>query len=267
MLQLNRATNRCLLFLFVLVCASTLLSREARAQKSTDYSADSPSETMNMPADGSSMNSEGEVAHAFFTHMGMPEGVGVYNIRLGGLVTSVDGKRDVDLAFHFETGLTKTIGFHLRNDGILDRAHTEAMFQFAAISSEDGMSGFSPIIEFEFPTHAGEDQHINTLVGFSTALAGPIASFNQVLHYNPRSDGLEGSASLVVRVGSVFFPVVELAGEVAPGEMPMYNLLGGLKFRVSDLMTLGLGLQAPLTTQRNYSWQIVFQPAIEWGKK
>jgi hypothetical protein len=267
MLNLNRTANLCRLSVLAFICAYTLLSTEAHSQRPMARVAETTRVgIMQMGDDGSSMNSE-EVAHPFFTHMGMPEGVGVYNIRLGGLVTSVEGKRDVDFAFHFETGLTKFIGFHLRNDGVLDRAHTEAMFQFAAISSEDGMSGFSPIIEFEFPTHSGEDQHINTLVGFSTALSGPIVAFNQILHYNPRSDGLEGSASLVVKVATVFFPVVEVSGEVAPGDMPMYNLLGGLKFRLSKLLTLGVGLQAPLTTRRDYDWQIVFQPAFEWGMK
>lgn len=207
-----------------------------------------------------------EVAHPFFTHMGMPEAVGVYSIRLGGLITSADGKRDGDFAFHFETGLTKFIGFHLRNDGIRDRQHSEAMFQFAAIRSEDGMSGFSPIIEFEFPTHSGGDQHINTLVGFSTALAGPKAAFNQIIHYDPRSDGFEGSASIVLKLGTLLFPVMEISGEAAPGEMPIMNLLGGLKFRMSENLLLGIALQVPVTTRKDFSWQLVFQPDIEWGK-
>lgn len=167
-----------------------------------------------------------EVAHPFFTHMGMPEGVGVYSLRLGGLLTNTDGKTDPDFAFHFETGLTKFIGVHLRNNAIANDPHTELMFQFAAVRSGDGMSGFAPIIEFEFPTKSGGDQHINTLVGFSTALANSKASFNQVLHYDPRSEMVEASAAVVVKLGSRLFPVVEISGEGMPGERTMVNLLG-----------------------------------------
>ena len=220
---------------------------------------------MDMSNDTGEMSNTDEVAHPFFTHMGMPEAVGVYSIRLGGLITSTDGKRSGDFAFHFETGLTKFIGFHIRNDGVSDRQHTEMMFQFAAIRSENGMSGFSPIIEFEFPTHPGGDQHINTLVGFSTALAGSKAAFNQIIHYDPRSDGVEGSASLVLKLGSLFFTVVEISGEAAPGDMPMINLLAGLKFRINDNLLIGVALQAPATTRGDFSWQLVFQPDIEWG--
>jgi hypothetical protein len=207
-----------------------------------------------------------EVAHPFFAHMGMPEAVGVYSLRLGALLTRAEGNRDGDFAFHFETGLTKFIGVHLRNNGILDRQHTELMFQFAAVRSEDGMSGFAPIIEFEFPTYSGGDQHINTLVGFSTALADSKAAFNQVVHYDPRTDTVEGDAAFVLKLGTRLFPVVEMSGEGMPGERPIINLLGGMKVRVNKSLLLGLAIQAPVTRREDFSWQLVLQPDIEWGK-
>ena len=52
---------------------------------------------------------EAELPHPFFTHMGLPEGVGNFNLRLLGLVTRIDGKNDGDFAFHLETGLTPSI--------------------------------------------------------------------------------------------------------------------------------------------------------------
>ncbi len=99
-----------------------------------------------------------EVPHAFFTHMGLPEGVGVFNLRPAGLATRAEGKRDGDFAFHLETGLTRAIGLHIRNDRFLDVPRTEAMFQFAVITSRDGMSGFAPLIEFEVPHALGRRQ-------------------------------------------------------------------------------------------------------------
>jgi hypothetical protein len=159
------------------------------------YGQDQPTQAPKMNMDN--MDSvEQEVAHPFFSHMGMPEGVGIYSLRLGALVTRTEGNKDGDLPFHFETGLTKSIGVHLRNDRILNSQHTELMFQFAAVRSEDGMSGFAPMIEFEFPTHSAGDQHINTLVGFSTALANTKAAFNQVMHYDPRTEMVEGAPRL-----------------------------------------------------------------------
>lgn len=226
-----------------------------------DQSAKSPK--MNMATMDAQ---EPEVAHPFFTHMGMPDAVGIYSLRLGGLVTRAEDKTDADLAFHLETGLTDFIGVHLRNDGIRDRQHSEIMFQFAAIRSDDRMSGFSPLIEFEFATHSGGDQHVNTMVGFTTAIANPKYALNQVLHYDPRSDGVEGSAAFVVALSTQLYPVVELAGEGMPGEQPILNVLGGMKVRVNDGLLLGIALQAPITTRKDFSWQLVFQPEIEWGK-
>lgn len=170
-----------------------------------------------------------EVAHSFFSHMGVPEAVGVYSLRLSGLVTNMEGVNDGDFGFHFETGLSDFIGLHIRNDGIRDAQHTEVMFQFAAIRSKDKMSGFSPLIEFEFPTKPGGDRHTNVLVGFTTALAGAGMAFNQALHYNPRTDEFEFNASFVTKVGSRIFPIVEIFAEALPHEKPIVNVLGGGK--------------------------------------
>lgn len=209
---------------------------------------------------------EEEVAHPFFTHMGVPEGVGVFNLRLAGLATRADGRTKGDFAFHFETGLTKYLGLHIRNDSFLDRTRSEVMFQFAAIRSKNGMSGFSPIIEFEIPTRKGGGSRINTLVGFSTALGNKRAAFNQVVHYNPREDSMDASAAFVVKVGTQFFPVFEVLGEAMRGEKPIINLLGGLKVRVSKNLVLGFAVQAPVTKRRDFSSQLAFQPDIEWTR-
>ncbi len=218
-------------------------------------------------AEGKMMDDkETEVAHAFFTHMGVPEAVGVFSLRLGGLGTRAEGQTDGDFAFHFETGLTEIIGIHVRNDRFFDRPLTEVMFQFAAVRSKNGMSGFSPLIEFEIPTRSGGGKRIHSLIGFSTALANSRASFNQVLHYNPQEDMVDGSAAFVFKAGTRFFPVVEVLGEAMPDERPIINLLGGLKVRVNESLLLGVAVQAPVTGREDFSWQLIFQPDIEWGK-
>ena len=205
-----------------------------------------------------------EVAHPFLSHMGVPEAVGMYSLRLSGLFTNNENKNDGDFAFHFETGLTDFIGLHVRNDGFLDRQHTEVMLQFAAFRNKNKMSGFSPLIEFEFPTKDGGDRHTNILIGFTTALANSKMAFNQALHYNPREEEYEFNASYVVKVGSIIFPVVEIFSEALPDEKPLVNLLGGIKVKISDKMMLGIALQVPVTEKMDYTWQLIFQPDIEW---
>jgi hypothetical protein len=117
--------------------------------------------------------------------------------RVSGLSTRADGKTDGDFAYHLETGLTKAIGLHIRNSAFLTNSHTEAMFQFAAIMSKDGMSSFAALIEFEFSTLSGAGSRIEPLIGFTTTLANSRVSFNQDFHYGAREDAAEGSAALV----------------------------------------------------------------------
>jgi len=208
---------------------------------------------------------EPELPHPFFTHMGLPEGVGNFNLRLLGLATRVDGKTDGDFAFHLETGLTKYIGLHIRNDRFLDNEKTEAMFQFAAYVSKDGMSGFAPIIEFEIPTHTGASR-ISTLVGFTSSLGSKDWAFNQVLHYDPREDMGDASAAIVFKVGRSVFPVLELLGEGGKGRSPVVNGLAGVKVRLQDWLIGGVAIQLPMTHTRNLSSQFAFGPDLEWKR-
>jgi len=210
---------------------------------------------------------EDEIAHPFFTHMGVPEGVGVYNLRVLGIVNRVDGATKGDFGFHLETGITKRIGLHIRNDSFLDHTRSEAMFQFLVIKSKDGMSGFAPIVEFEFPTRKGGGSRINTLVGFSTALVRKRVAFNQVVHYNPREDSVEGSGALVFRVSKKYFPVFELLAEGGRGERPMVRLVGGLKVRMNKNLVLGFAFQAPVTSRKDFSSQLDFAADISYTRK
>lgn len=211
------------------------------------------------------MDEEHEIAHPFFTHMGMPDPVGSYSLRLPVTATRMDGNTKVDFGFHLETGLSKTIGLHIRNDRFLYNTHTEIMFMFAAIRSKDGMSGFSPIIEFEIPTKKGASR-INTLVGFSTAYVTSRFAFNQIIHYGPREDMVEGSAALVYKVTEGVFLVVEIFGEKMRNEDAAFNMLGGVKVSINKFLTLGVGYRLPITTNREFSSQYIISPDIEWKK-
>ena len=253
-------------------CASAPIDRQpvqSESHQAAGHVQDAPAGTMGMgaemaPQQKMGMDPGNEVPHPFLTHMGVPDPVGVYSLRLGATVTRDDGDTDGDASFHLETGLTDTIGFHLRNDGVVNEQHTEAMFQFVGWRSEDKMSGFSPIIEFEFPTHEGGDQHVNTLVGFSTALANSQVAFNQIIHFDPRNDMLEGSASLVWRLFPKVFPVVEILGEGGRGMSSTFYALGGVKIPVWGNHYLGLGVEAPLTDQQDFSERVLFSFDSEW---
>lgn len=205
-----------------------------------------------------------EIPHPFFTHMGMPEGVGTYSLRTAALLTNqTNGKSKGDFAFHFETGLSKTVGVHIRNDRFLMNPSTEIMFQFAVLKSKNGMNGISTLIEFEVPTSKGV-KRINTLVGFSSALSNSRVAFNQVLHYNPRADMVDGSVALVFKASPKVFLVAEILGTRMPDGVVFLNPLAGVKVRLNKYVVLGLGYMKPVTTNKEFSSQTIFQPEFSW---
>lgn len=209
---------------------------------------------------------EMEMPHAFFTHEGLPEGVGSYSLRVAALTTHVTGQNQGDFAFHLEMGLTKLIGLHIRNDRFLNSEKTEAMFQFAVITNKSGTNGFAPIIEFQFPTHSGAGG-IATETGFTTKFTGARSAFNQVLHYSPRENAADGSAGIVVKISDKVFPVVELLGAGGRNTSTVFNVLAGLKLRIRPWITVGIALMLPMTSARDFSSEGVFEPEFVWGKE
>ena len=244
---------------FICFAVMLLCSYSVRSQQMPTMNNDS------LSVQKQSMSDDEEIAHPFFTHMGMPEAIGTYSLRTAALLTQMDGKSKADFAFHFETGLSKFVGLHIRNDRFLANSHSEIMFQFAVIRSKDGMSGFSPIIEFEIPTKKGICR-INSLVGFSSALVRSSFSINQVLHYNPREDMLDGSIALVYKITKGLFVVVELLGDKMNEEPGIMNVLAGVKVKVYKNFILGFGYQHPVTSNKDFSSQYIFQPDIEWKR-
>ena len=249
-----------LINLFIIVSFSSFSVYSQEIQK---MNSDTTKVKYQNKSDKKNQMNDDEIPHPFFTHMGMPEAVGAYSLRLSALSTQMDGKTKADFGFHLETGLSKFVGLHIRNDRFLDNTHSEIMFQFAVIKSKDGMSGFSPIIEFEIPSKKGANR-TNTLVGFSTALVRSRFTFNQVFHYNPREDMIDGSAALVYMVSKRIFFVVEILAEKMADEQAILNMLGGVKVIVNKYLTLGMGYQQPVTSNKDFRSQYVFQPSSEW---
>ena len=141
------------------------------------------------PAMGGGM----DMPHPFFTHEGLPEGVGSYSLRVLALSTRIDGQTRGDFAFHLEMGLTKFIGLHIRNDGFLNSSKTEAMFQFAAITNDAGTIGSAPIIEFLFPTHSVAIGSTHA-TEFTTRLSDAHFACKPVIHSTPREEAADGRA-------------------------------------------------------------------------
>ena len=128
------------------------------------------------------------------------------------------------------------------------------------------MNGISPIIEFEFPLAKNATRKVYTQVGFASAFSNAQLAVNQVLHYSPLEDLAEGSISLLAKVSKRIFLVSEISGVVEKNENPIFNLLAGVKFQISQKFFLGIAYQLPPTANRNYSSQYILQPNMVFRK-
>ncbi len=215
-----------------------------------------------LPKDTGNMQNKMMLPMAFFTHMGMPLNVGTYGLRVAALAVQNDGKTKTEFNFQFETGLSKTVGLFLGGEGLFEDPTLEAMFQFLVWKSKNGMNGFSPIIEFEFPLGKEAKRTVYTLVGVAATISNAHLAYNQVIHYSPLEDLAEGSGSLVAKVSKRVFLVSEISGVVQKDEQPIFNLLAGVKVKLNRNILLGFAYQLPLTSNRNYSSRYVFQPNL-----
>ncbi|HEY8688585.1 MAG TPA: hypothetical protein VIM07_05065 [Chitinophagaceae bacterium] len=202
----------------------------------------------------------------FFTHMGMPLNVGSYDLKVAVLPTQNGGNTSTEFNVQFMTGLTKNLGLQLGAQGAFDSPTLEAMFQFLVWKSKNGMNAFSPIIEFEFPIAQDAEHKVYTLVGFATTFSNSHIAFNQVLHYSPLEDLAEGSASLVFKISDRVFFVSELLGVTQKGQSPIFNIIGGVKLEVNKNFMIAIGYQHPITSNKDFSSQYIFQPDMEWKK-
>jgi hypothetical protein len=254
----------CLLLMVVLFVPAFCQSNDTI--KGMDMGATTQNATKSVVANPAKMSMGEEkmdMVHPFFTHMGLPDAVGHYALRLSGVATRDEGHTRGDFGFHLETGLTDRIGLHIRNDRVSHNAHTEIMLQYTALRSRDGMSGFSPFAEVEIPTHKDE-RHTYGLFGFSTMWSSHILELNQSVEYSPREEALEGSLSIVGKVNQHLFPVVEFILAAAKDVKPHNSIIGGLKYRINKYTVFGAGYQVPVTRAKEFGRQVLLQTDFEW---
>ena len=75
---------------------------------------------------------------------------------------------------------------------------------------------------------------------------------------------LDGSVALVFKATSKIFLVAEMLGTRMPDGIVLLNPLAGVKVRLNKYIVLGLGYMKPVTTNKEFSSQTVFQPEFGW---
>lgn len=85
------------------------------------------------------------------------------------------------------------------------------------------------------------------------------------LQLTGRHDGLQRGVGR--GGGAPPLPVLEVLGTAGRGMAPGVRLLGGLKVPVTEHILVGLAVQVPLTTRRDFDSQLEFGPDFNWSTR
>lgn len=169
-----------------------------------------------------------------------------------------------DFAYHIEAGLAPNFGIQLRRDGVKREGYSEIMLMYNAFTTENKNFGISLFGQVSIPTGSVESNTYKGLFGFGIKQAlPPIVVFDGDMHYDPKDNMAEYEASFVFRASQLFYPIIEGGCEIT-SDFTSFYLMPGIKFRIQENQTIGLGFKGAVTKEREYDVLSVLQYGIEF---
>ena len=199
--------------------------------------------------------------HPFLAHMGLPERQNEVNLRITSIQIRDNGEVKGDLAVHIEAGLVDKLGLHIRSDGVQSEDFSEIMLQYAVLADRTLSNGVSIFGQINFPTGPTTKDEVQGLIGISARLTAPdILTWDGNVHYNMQEAMIELESSFVFRLNNRYYTVLETRGHLND-ERELY-ILPAMIFRIDQGQSFGVGLQVPVTDQREYDSQALFQYSV-----
>jgi hypothetical protein len=193
--------------------------------------------------------------HPFLTHMALPDKPGEMSLRITPFQERHDSLVGQDLGLHIEAGLAPNLGIHIRSDGIKSSAYSEVMLMYSFLHDDAYKNGMSIFGQISIPTGPAHSNSLKYLFGVSGRLTIPKTMVMDAnMHFNPADKMAEYESSFVFRASDMLYPELELRGEITEEATSLYSLFG-LKFRVADETAIGVGVQVPVTQDREYDTQ------------
>ncbi len=200
--------------------------------------------------------------HPFLTHMALPDPPGTMSLRLTPFQQRSDSIVSQDMAIHIEAGLLPGLGIHIRSDGIKTSPYSEVMLMYSFLHDAAYNNGLSVFGQVSLPTGPAKSNSLKYLFGLAGRLTAPnIVVIDANMHVNLADKMAEYESSFVFKASKMLYPEMELRGEITEKATSLYSLIG-LKFRIADEMALGVGIQVPITKEREYDTQALFTMGI-----
>lgn len=195
--------------------------------------------------------------HPFLAHMALPDHVGEVSLRLTPFHERMGAETSSDIAFHVEAGLIPNVGLHVRNDALKSSAYSEVMLMYSFLHDAKLSRGISVFGQISIPTGPIESNTYKGLFGISGRETIPgLVVIDANIHFDPKDKMAEYESSFVFKASEIFYPIIEIRGEIMEKETTVYSLLG-LKFKVADEIDWGVGLQLPISNVQEYDTQML----------
>lgn len=196
--------------------------------------------------------------HPFLAHMALPDKPGEVSLRVTPFQDRIGSNVERDLALHIEAGILPNLGLHIRSDGIKNSPYSEVMLMYSFLHDASLSNGMSVFGQISLPTGPANSGALKYLFGVSGRVTIPkIMVMDANTHINLADNMAEYESSFVFKASKLLYPEVELRGEITEQATSLYSLLG-IKFRIADDTAFGVGIQTPITNEREYDTEALF---------
>lgn len=190
--------------------------------------------------------------HPFLTHMALPDKPGEMSLRLTPFQQRLGSDVVQDLVVHMEAGLLPNLGIHIRSDGIKTSPYSEVMLMYSFLHDATYNNGLSVFGQISIPTGPVKSNALKYLFGLSGRLTIPkIMVMDANMHINLADKMAEYESSFVFKASKMLYPELEFRGEITQNATSLYSLMG-LKFRIANETAIGIGIQTPISKEREY---------------
>lgn len=196
--------------------------------------------------------------HPFLAHMSLPDKPGEMSLRITPFQERLGMDVEQNLGVHLEAGLLPNLGIHIRSDGIKNSPYSEVMLMYSFLHDASRNNGISVFGQVSIPTGPVESNALKYLFGLSGRVTIPrIMVMDANMHVNLADKMAEYESSFIFKASEMLYPELELRGEITEEATSLYSLIG-LKFRIADETAIGIGIQTPITKEREYDTQALF---------
>ena len=211
--------------------------------------------------------------HAFLVPMGVPPTQGCYNAQLNGIYQRLDGSSRGDFGGHASYGLFDWGGIHLRSLGVATAPTTEVIGMVGLFRDASRSNGLSALAIVGLPTgpssshgHTDATASPGSATTFLAGLTGrwlvtPWLRWDANIHYDFTEKHVVPESGLVARTLKDLFVSLDVRATLGDGTQVL--ALPGVKYHLGHGVYIGLGYEAPLTTERPYDSRTYLQ--LEFG--